>query len=366
MNIYYITAGLFLMVFYWRYTVGSERFSAHIFKRQNAIICKKLTTEQSCQSLPACSHRCLVNKKCQGILFDADAGSSDKCKLLTSVVTKRNNDSKLEHYVHYSVKSGLQKKCKNLGLSVQTPVNWGSKCPRLYFPLDSMSEGTAVGPQATSIVFTSGLVNNAFNFPNPAGNMQAYFSLGYYPSTSYCFPDPERCPEGATFAFWLKIMGSIEQFQGFITTARKEGPGFRVFLDDDNTGNDDNLIFQVKRDSDSITEMVGLELDDFISIFGFGTWVHYAISYKFESHTAGSNVNMEIYFNGEVLPKAWKWTEPWSEANLHDYDGDLELGVFELGNYWWATGNMMLDDLIIWEVQLPCDDAYRLYQAYNV
>ena len=126
-----------------------------------------------------------------------------------------------------------------------------------------------MGPQSISIALSSsGKVNKAIYFNNPAEDAQAYFSLGNYPSTSYCFPDPERCPEGITVAFWLKIVGGAGPSQGIITTQPGGGPGFQVYF------NNVNLIFGVRRDSDTIVEVVTDYVNDFVSTYGFGTWVH--------------------------------------------------------------------------------------------
>ncbi len=60
----------------------------------------------------------------------------------------------------------------------------------------------------------------------------------------------------------------------------------------------------------------------------------------------------------------WKHTAPWEDENTADSSGHLQLGAFELSNYYWATGWMMLDELVIWEQKLSCDDVYTLFNAY--
>ncbi len=184
---------------------------------------------------------------------------------------------------------------------------------------------------------------------------QAYFSLGNYPSTSYCFPDPERCPEGTTVAFWLKVVGGAGPSQGLITTQPGGGPGFQVYF------NNVNLIFAVRRDSDSIVEVVTDYVNDFVSTYGFGTWVHCIMTHKM----VNTGNNMHVYINGESRLTEEKWTQGWPVANTQDYDGNLQLGTMDLGDNWWGTANIQVDDLIIWEEQIPCDDALRLYLAYN-
>ncbi len=104
-----------------------------------------------------------------------------------------------------------------------------------------------------------------------------------------------------------------------------------------------------------------MEHQEFVNNFGFGTWVHYIVTYN--NDTKKDGYHGEVYFNGEVHPDAFKWNGPFSPMN--GYDGRLELGSFQLGEDWWGIANMSMDDLIIWEEEIPCDDALRLYQAYN-
>ena len=222
--------------------------------------------------------------------------------------------------------------------------------------MDDISEGTVLGTNAASINVTSGFLNNALHFNNPGGNLVAHFNLGYYPSTLYCFPEPQRCPRGVTFAFWLNILGN-NNYHGFLTTATENGPGFTVFWDNYDNG---DLIFQVKRNSDTKLEMVGMDYTDFLQTFGFNIWVHYIVTYKYE----GPGINMKVYFNGEISATVWTYIKPWT--NGLNFDGRLELGLIELDDPYWGTGHMKFDDLIIWEEEIPCDDAFRLYQAYNV
>ena len=75
--------------------------------------------------------------------------------------------------------------------------------------------------------------------------------------------------------------------------------------------------------------------------------------------------NLEVYINGRIESRLLKYTIPWNNANTQDYDGNLQLGSISVGDYHWAPGNMIMDDLVIWEQELSCDDAFRLYLAYN-
>ncbi len=302
----------------------------------------------------SCSLRCFSHQFCKGMLFNEQAQNSQRCKLVTSQEGTKINEP---IYTHYSLKVPSKAPCNNLGISIITPHHWRAGCPRLYFPLDQISEGTPLGSDAGSIQFVSGKINSSFYLPNLAGNLHAYFRLGNYPSSDYCFPDPPTCKEGITVAFWLNILTLSDGTQGFLTTITDGGPGFVINW----CGPCDQMHFQFRRDSDTMIEGVGLDRTDFEESFGYGIWVHYIITYKAGAGIFGNNV--QVYFNGEINPKSWKWVGSWPEANTQDYDGRLEIGNYFLGGGW-ATPNIRMDDLIIWEEQISCDDAFRLYQAY--
>ncbi len=336
--------------------------STYFEQGSRTTFCGHIVPETNAGMSITCSFTCLLHKFCKGIAFNAEAHHSERCKLITSHTGTHIDQTQLINngYTQYSIKNASPTQCSNIG-SISIPPDWRSGCPRLYFPLDQMSEGTALGPHASTISFTNGKINNSLHFPNPTGDMKAYFSLGYYPSTSWCLPEPERCPEGVTFAFWLKIHGTTGGYQGFISTIAPGGPGFIAGWHHGYNG----LYFEVLRNSDTIAETVRMNHNNFVSLYGFGMWVHYIVTYKANSGIDENNV--EVYFNGQVqYGNSWKHTTSWYHDNTLDYDGRLELGLSQLGNPYWAPGNMDLDDLIIWERQIPCDDAFRLYQAYNV
>ncbi len=306
-----------------------------------------------------CSDRCLSQRLCKGMIFNGHAKHAQRCKLITSESTMRISGLISEHnYKQYSFKIPLESPCKDLRISVDTPTEWRAGCPKLYFPLDEILEGTAQGPDASTIEFAPGKINNSFYLPNPTGNVQAYFSLGNYPSTDYCFPEPQKCKDGVSFSFWLNILAPSHGTQGIITTTASGSPGFIINW----SGQYEDIHIQFRRDSDTMIELIALDQQDFEESFAFGIWVHYIITYKFGAGIFGNNV--ELYLNGEVHDKSFKWTGPWPEANTADYDGRLEVGHYFLGTLG-GEGNIRLDDLVIWEEQISCDDAYRLYHAYD-
>ncbi len=160
----------------------------------------------------ACSQKCLTYEKCKGILFNSNADISGRCKVVLACDSPINHTN-LIGYQFFSIKQNELVPCLDLAISVPTPVNWSSPCPTLYFPLDSMNEGIAMGNNPSAMQFVAGVVNNSLSHPNPSRN-SAYFHLGFYPSTEYCFPDPERCTQGVSFAFWLKLLGPVYPGKG--------------------------------------------------------------------------------------------------------------------------------------------------------
>ena len=109
----------------------------------------------------------------------------------------------------------------NLGLGVKTPIGWTSGKPKLYFPLDSDIAGTRLGVNYNNIAFVNdSVIGNALY--NPSNDVSvSYYNLGTYPEADFCFIEPENCPRGISIALWLKIVGSVPQWQGILTTTNR-------------------------------------------------------------------------------------------------------------------------------------------------
>ncbi len=165
-------------------TTGNIKFE-HFELGNTTTSCGHIVSEANAGRRISCSQKCLSNKLCKGMLFNEQAMNSQRCKLITSRVGNRINE---QIYNHYSLKNPSKAPCNNLGISIDNPHNWQAGCPRLYFPIDQISEGSALGSDAGAIQYVPGKINNSIYFPNPPGNLQAYFSLGDYASTEYCFP----------------------------------------------------------------------------------------------------------------------------------------------------------------------------------
>ncbi len=127
---------------------------------------------------------------------------------------------------------------------------------------------------------SGGKIGNALYSPtdSQSGN-RAYYKLGTYPSSQYCFPEPTRCNEGVTFSFFLNILGDVtgnNGWQGFFSTTPEQGPGFSMYWHP--TG---GLWFLVRRDEDTDAEDITIPSATFMADYGFNIWVHYLITYKF-------------------------------------------------------------------------------------
>ncbi len=147
-------------------------------------------------------------------------------------------------------------------------------------------------------------------------------------------------------------------FTLFITTELKQGPGFTVFWSPSYFFN-----LQVRRDQDTVTEHIKISPSDFLADFGYNTWHHYVVTYKYDGINNGTN--MDAFINGIRRPDTEKSAEAgfYGGDNTEDYDGRLQLGVYWIGHDT-ARGNMKMDEILIWERKISAEDVMRLYEAY--
>ena len=189
----------------------------------------------------------------------------------------------------YFANKPQQKPCKDLGIGVPTPSDWGTECPILYFPLDTTSLGSKQGPHPANIQFTSGgKVGNAFYNPVPDSATHAWHEVGSFMQPDYCFPDPISCPHGVSIAFWLKIIGAQSTGtgkQGIITTAKLNRPGFAMFWIDDSAIPFQGLTAAVG--GSSRTEMVEVSKSTVLNTYPYNTWFHIVMTYRY-----GFNMHM--------------------------------------------------------------------------
>ncbi len=104
----------------------------------------------------------------------------------------------------FLIKPDTEVTCSNMGIA--TPQGWRSKCPKLYFPLDSDQSGTYGGSSSNANFSTNGKLCKALYLENDGSAPYAYHNLGNtFTSDQCCFPDPSSCVNGASFAFWMMI-----------------------------------------------------------------------------------------------------------------------------------------------------------------
>ncbi len=240
-----------------------------------------LIPDASGTRLLSCTSKCLHTENCTGILYGKEIqGVDNRCmKIIQSTnCSDRINLHSWPDHKYFAMKRG----CTDLGIGVTTPKAWESNCPILYFSLDTANPGTAQGLHAGNIEFTSGgKVGNVFKNPVPDSLTQSWYQLGTYPNSSFCFPDPESCPDGMSIAFWMKIISQGSGIQGFIATATMDAPGFNVWWYD--TGSDEEykgISIAVKRGSDATSDLIFVNKTTFLGGNPYGTWFHFVMTYK--------------------------------------------------------------------------------------
>ena len=75
--------------------------------------------------------------------------------------------------------------------------------------------------------------------------------------------------------------------------------------------------------------------------------------------------NLHVYMNGILRPED-EVNKNWAGSSLpktEGFSGTLELGSYQPG-IGQPSGNMWVDEFLIFEEELPSDDVLRLYQAY--
>ncbi len=122
------------------------------------------------------------------------------------------------------------------------------------------------------------------------------------------------------------------------------------------------LNFRVQREANNIKDQT--QIDAFIwSMYdSYNTWNHYVMTYKYISPNAENNVL--VYVNGQ---NAGVKKPPVSYTMDEDYSGcgQLDLGRYSLDLYDVGQGNMVLDELILWEEQITAQHVQDLYNAYQ-
>ena len=330
----------------------------HFINENTEIFCGKPLVDASARTRIACSLSCLSKMWCSGILFTVTGDRAERCKLIFPSCAHHINLTDWKSSGHYALKTEMTNICNGGITGSRVADMWNLPCPRLYFSLDSSAQGTAGGANAGAISFPgSDILGNTFYLPNPAANLDAYFMLGYYPNTDYCFIHPANCPQGITMAFYLNILHT-NTHQGFISTQSGAGsvypPGIRICLLD--STND----IRVNIRSLNYEEYLTFPFVAFNNDFGIGKWVHVVVSYKYDTAMLGNNI--KIYMDGQIRLDAEQNFASDSFANI--YNGYLAISHYWLGTIFRWPPSMKFDEMFIWEQQLSNDDIYKLYESY--
>ncbi len=316
---------------------------------QNKYFSGILNTATNYQTLRSCAMSCSSKAvtNCSGLAFSSNKPESLKCFHIIddSYVTDRTSVTWSEYGFFY--------------LSGKLPMtHWISLKPRLYFPLDE-DTGSRHGPNPENIAFIGGgIVGNAFYNPT-GGGIKSHYRLGNFNSPEYCFPVPASCPHGVTIAFWLKLLGDYGSSpQGIITTRTSSVGGFKVLFYPGSSG---GLNTYAIRYFDMKAEKLKVKNPMFLATYGYGTWFHYLWRYKFENTSLGNNMNLNL--NGVVQLDVEKSKPGFSGAPGHD--GRLDLGhEYVNRNNDGTNGNIMMDEIKIWEEMLTEEQAEYVYYAY--
>ena len=106
-----------------------------------------------------------------------------------------------------------------------------------------------------------------------------------------------------------------------------------------------------------------------LNLIHYDEWNLYVMTYK-NTATYSEN-NIKLYKNGEKVDHSYieEDIEDWSETHTTDEDisgcGELDLGRYYRDDYNTRQAKMVLDELIIWEVQIHDNDVKNLYDAYG-
>ncbi len=310
---------------------------------ENRHLSGKLQIINNSKSIQSCALRCLTKtiKICKGFAFSRTKFL--RCiHIIDDTISTDLTSSTWDGYQLYYV------------ARTDPMAKWTGPQPKLYFPLDE-DTGSRHGPNPENMAFIGGgIVGNAFYNPIGGGSY-SYYRLGHYAAPEYCFPVPTSCSLGLTVTFWAKILSDTGIGQGIMTTKPPTGQGFKILWEPSF-----NFKFLTERDFDSKEEVLKIDKQIFLDNYGYGNWVHYVFQYRFNGSNLGNNMN--VYLNGVARPDNEKSFQAW--PGTHGHDGDFELGhvhVRQNSKY----GNIMVDEIIIWEEMLTQEQVLQLYEAYD-
>ncbi len=311
---------------------------------QNKYFSGILNAVPSHHTLRSCAMKCSVeaDRNCSGFAFSSNKQETAKCLHIIDNTNVTDRTSVLWSGYEFYYLSG------------KLPMtHWIPPTPTLYFPLDN-DTGTRLGPNPENIAFIDGgIVGNAF-YNHISGGSKSFYRLGIYDSSQYCFPVPPSCSLGVTIAFWVKFVSHTGSGQAIFSTRTSSGQGIKIVL---YPGSNEFVTF-IGRDS-AIKKEERLKIENFLETYRFGTWFHYVLRYKFDGSNLGNNMNLNL--NGIPRPDSEKAIGNW--GGTPGQDGRVELGRTHL-NQNNNPGNIMMDEMKIYEQILTAQQAEYLYYSY--
>ncbi len=322
-----------------------------------------ISVDASARSRMMCAAKCLKHDTCKGMLFNTKAAATLRCNHVWRGGTTYYWGQPITQINVYQLDAGDSFYCVNpynLMTTAGEVTCWDSGPPVLYFTLDS-DDGIALGLAPSNVRFVDGgVVGRAFYNPTD-GSVISYYSLGNYSPDKFCFVIPNECLEGVTFALWIKILSSSASLgdpsykQGIITTMTSNGPGFSLYW------YDYGLRWWLRR-KDATTHQWRSVSDEhfFESGCNFGAWCHYVHAFASSNSVYGLNrahLNWKpahVGFASQQFPVA-----------TYSAGGALEIGHVHIGENA-EVGNIMLDEIMVWETLLTEEDMVKLYHIYDV
>ncbi len=123
--------------------------------------------------------------------------------------------------------------------------------------------------------------------------------------------------------------------------------------------NSTNFAVRIRRHSDGRMERFLIASETFLAEHGYDVWVHFAMTHKMH----GTDNNINVYLNGVARPDSEnKGTT--AHNNLIGYNGNLEIGNAKIGMQDYV-GNIMMDELILYEHEMSVEDVVKLYNIYT-
>ncbi len=230
------------------------------------------------QSIVDCSMSCIDLPFCKAMHFNTADSAEGTCRLILSGC---HNEISASNWI-VSARKTTQNPCELQGTILDELTEWDSGCPSYYQLFDNDSALLTLATGDVEFPVATQPVNGKMYSFRDAPTKQAFLNLGTFAATDYCFPSPQLCPNGVSFAFWIYLYGNNGNSQGFITTMGQNQPGFLVSGWD----HSNSLNFIVRRETEMKRDDIIMEESDFLADgFASHSWIHIVYTYKYDQLT---------------------------------------------------------------------------------